>query len=205
MTPRQVCGYPLESRLLPVTVLVMQADASFWDSLVFDGIDDVDVEAVTAVFGTVDVVAKGRAASAACPDCGPLVGPGARLLPAQTEGSAARRAERPDSSDGPAFPLRHKGLPASYGRRALRAAAAPYVRFTTRLNHVLEHVGLALAGRAGARLADQLEGASNATKTLLPELSSGRLQLGGLITYEVAKRYISIDDSGSGLLHSVHG
>ncbi|MEU7601111.1 transposase family protein [Streptomyces sp. NPDC041003] len=82
---------------------------------------------------------------------------------------------------------------------------APYVRFTTRLNHVLEHVGLALAGRAGARLADQLEGASDATKTLLPELSSGRLQLGGLITYEVAKRYISIDDSGSGLLHSVHG
>ncbi|MFC9677882.1 hypothetical protein [Streptomyces sp. NPDC056949] len=50
-----------------MTVLVMQADASFWDSLVFDGIDDVDVEAVTAVFGTVDVVARGRAASAACP------------------------------------------------------------------------------------------------------------------------------------------
>lgn len=41
-----------------------------WDSLVFDGIDDVDVEAVTVAFGTVDVVAKGRAAGAACPDCG---------------------------------------------------------------------------------------------------------------------------------------
>jgi hypothetical protein len=40
----------------------MQAAASFWDSLVFDGIDDVDVEAVTAAFGTVDVVARGRAA-----------------------------------------------------------------------------------------------------------------------------------------------
>ncbi|WP_406436970.1 hypothetical protein OHB14_60630 [Streptomyces sp. NBC_01613] len=26
-----------------MTVLVMQADSAFWDSLVFDGIDDVDV------------------------------------------------------------------------------------------------------------------------------------------------------------------
>ncbi|MFE7927897.1 transposase [Streptomyces sp. NPDC057456] len=34
--------------------------------------------------------------------------------------------------------------------------AAPYARFTTRLGHVLERVGLALAGRAGARLAAQL-------------------------------------------------
>ncbi|MFD5059037.1 MULTISPECIES: hypothetical protein [unclassified Streptomyces] len=29
---------------------VMKVDASFWDSLMFDGIDDVDVEAVTAAF-----------------------------------------------------------------------------------------------------------------------------------------------------------
>ncbi|MEU8461766.1 transposase family protein [Streptomyces sp. NPDC029003] len=48
----------------------MQTDAPFWDLLVFDGIDDVDVEAVTAAFGTVEVVARGRAAGAACPDCG---------------------------------------------------------------------------------------------------------------------------------------
>ncbi|MFD7974116.1 ISL3 family transposase [Streptomyces clavifer] len=34
--------------------------------------------------------------------------------------------------------------------------AAPHARFTSRLNHVLERVGLALAGRAGARLAAQL-------------------------------------------------
>ncbi|MGP4052432.1 hypothetical protein [Streptomyces sp. 2A115] len=40
----------------------MKVEASFWDSLAFDGIDDVDVEAVTAPFGTVDVVARGRAA-----------------------------------------------------------------------------------------------------------------------------------------------
>ncbi|MFK0223685.1 hypothetical protein ACIQWN_36555 [Streptomyces vinaceus] len=30
--------------------------------------------------------------------------------------------------------------------------AAPYARFTTRLNRALERVGLALAGRAGVRL-----------------------------------------------------
>ncbi|MFE9123474.1 ISL3 family transposase [Streptomyces sp. NPDC007172] len=34
--------------------------------------------------------------------------------------------------------------------------AAPYARFTTRLNRALERVGLALAGRAGARLAAHL-------------------------------------------------
>ncbi|MGW2259066.1 transposase family protein [Streptomyces sp. NPDC001780] len=52
-----------------MTVLARQAGTSFWDSLVFDGIDDVDVDAVTAAFGTVHVTANGRAASAACPDC----------------------------------------------------------------------------------------------------------------------------------------
>ncbi|MFD3585393.1 hypothetical protein [Streptomyces sp. NPDC058683] len=48
----------------------MKVDASFWDSLVFARIDDVDVEGVTAALGTVDVVARGRAAEAACSDCG---------------------------------------------------------------------------------------------------------------------------------------
>lgn len=52
----------------------MQADSSFWDSLVFDGIGDVEVETVTAAFGTVDVVARGRAAGAACPGCGRFSG-----------------------------------------------------------------------------------------------------------------------------------
>ncbi|WP_328504773.1 transposase family protein [Streptomyces sp. NBC_00457] len=48
----------------------MQADSSFWDSLLFDGIDDVDIEAVNAVFSAVDAVARDRAAGAICPDCG---------------------------------------------------------------------------------------------------------------------------------------
>ncbi|MFE7012784.1 hypothetical protein ACFVAQ_20180 [Streptomyces sp. NPDC057651] len=48
--------------------------------------------------------------------------------------------------------------PAVWGAALLMLAAltAPYARFTTRLNHILERVGLALAGRAGARLANQL-------------------------------------------------
>ncbi|MDJ0345032.1 transposase family protein [Streptomyces sp. H10-C2] len=101
----------------------MQADASFWNSQVFDGIDDVDVEAVTAVFSTVDVVAKGRAARAACPDCG--------CWSDRLHDSDQRRLkDLPLGGQSvlihlPAFPLRHKGLPASYFRRALRAADRP--------------------------------------------------------------------------------
>ncbi|MFB7552915.1 hypothetical protein [Streptomyces sp. NPDC056154] len=52
----------------------MQTDMLFWDSLVFEGIDDVGVEAATAAFGTVEVTAQGRAAAATCPDPGHLSG-----------------------------------------------------------------------------------------------------------------------------------
>lgn len=58
-----------------MTVLVMQSDASFWDSLVFDGIDNVDVEAVSAAFGTVDVTARGRGPVRHVGTAAPLLGP----------------------------------------------------------------------------------------------------------------------------------
>ncbi|MGW7386526.1 hypothetical protein [Streptomyces sp. NPDC054794] len=45
----------------------MEADTTFWDSLVFDGIDDVGVKGMTAAFGMVEVMARGRAAGATCP------------------------------------------------------------------------------------------------------------------------------------------
>ncbi|MFF3157787.1 transposase family protein [Streptomyces sp. NPDC057910] len=48
----------------------MQTDIVFWDSLVFNGIDAVDVAAVTAAFGSVEVMVIGRASGARCPDCG---------------------------------------------------------------------------------------------------------------------------------------
>ncbi|WP_245727821.1 transposase family protein [Streptomyces vietnamensis] len=134
----------------------MHTDAPFWDSLVFEGIDEVAVEAVTAAFGTVEAVARGRAAAAACPDCG-------------------RFSDRVDDR----YQRRLKDLPLAEQdfvirltvRRFIRGAAdcprrtlaepfsrpaAPYTRFTGRLNHALERVGLALPGRAGARLTAQL-------------------------------------------------
>ncbi|MCQ6246131.1 ISL3 family transposase [Streptomyces malaysiensis] len=134
----------------------MQTDASFWDSLVFDGIDDVDVEAVTAAFGTVDVVARGRAAGAVCPDCGCFSGRihdsyQRRLkdLPLGGQTVVIRLTVRRFICGAANCPRRTFAEP-------FARLAAPYARFTTRLNHILERVGLALAGRAGARLASQL-------------------------------------------------
>ncbi|MGW8359165.1 ISL3 family transposase [Streptomyces wedmorensis] len=134
----------------------MQTDASFWDSLVFDGIDDVDVEAVTAAFGTVEVVARGRAVGAECPDCGRLSDRvhdryhrRLRDLPLAGQGLVIRLAVRRFICGAADCPRRTFAEPFS-------RLTAPHARFTTRLNHALERVGLALAGRAGARLAAQL-------------------------------------------------
>ncbi|MFE2142717.1 ISL3 family transposase [Streptomyces sp. NPDC059456] len=137
-------------------VLVMQTDAPFWDSLVFDGIHDVDVVAVTAAFGTVEVVASGRAAGAAGPDCGRFWGRvhdryQRRLkdLPLAEQGFVIRLTVRRFICGSMDCPRRTFAEPFS-------RLAAPHVRFTTRLNRALERVGLALAGRAGARLSAQL-------------------------------------------------
>ncbi|MFD4922966.1 ISL3 family transposase [Streptomyces goshikiensis] len=134
----------------------MQTDAPFWDSLVFDGIDDVDVEAATAAFGTVEVVARGRAAGAACPGCGCFSGRvhdryQRRLkdLPLAEQGFVIRLTVRRFICGSTDCPRRTFAEPFS-------RLAGPHARFTTRLNRALERVGLALAGRAGARLATQL-------------------------------------------------
>lgn len=133
-------------------VLVMQTDAPFWDSLWFDGIDEVDVEAVTAAFGTVEVVARGRAAGAACPDCGRFADRvhdryQRRLkdLPVAEQGFVIRLTVR-------RFICGAAGCPRRTFAEPFSQLAAPHARFTTRLNHALERVGLALAGRAGAQL-----------------------------------------------------
>lgn len=137
-------------------VLVMQTDAPFWDSLVFDGIDDVEVEAVTVAFGTAEVVARGRMAGAACPDCGRFADRvhdryQRRLkdLPLAEQGFVIRLMVRRFICGSADCPRRTFAEPFS-------RLAAPYARFTMRLNRALERVGLALAGRAGARLAAQL-------------------------------------------------
>ncbi|WP_330309830.1 MULTISPECIES: transposase family protein [unclassified Streptomyces] len=134
----------------------MLTNASFWDSLVFDGIDDVDVEAVTATFGTVEVAARGRAAGAPCPDCG-------RFSDRVHDRYHRRLKDLPLAEQGFVIRLTVRRFMCGAGDCPRRTFAepfsrltVPYARFTTRLNHVLERVGLALAGRAGARLAAQL-------------------------------------------------
>ncbi|MCX5357631.1 ISL3 family transposase [Streptomyces sp. NBC_00124] len=134
----------------------MQADTTFWDSLVFDGIDDVDVEAVTTVFATVDVTARGRAAGAACPDCG-------RSSNRVHDSYRRRLQDLPLAGQNVVIHLKVRrficdtdGCPRRTFAEPFTQLAVPYARFTTRLGHVLERVGLALAGRAGARLAAQL-------------------------------------------------
>lgn len=134
----------------------MQTDAPFWDLLVFDGIDDVDVEAVTAAFGTVDVVARGRAAGANCPDCG-------EFSDRVHDCYQRRLKDLPLGGQSVVILLRVRRFICDAAPCQRRTFAepftqltAPYARFTTRLNHALERVGLALAGRAGARLAGQL-------------------------------------------------
>ncbi|MGW9032538.1 ISL3 family transposase [Streptomyces sp. NPDC055722] len=134
----------------------MQADSSFWDLLVFDGIDDVDVDAVTAAFGTVDVTARGRAASAACPDC-------SRSSNRVHDSYQRRLKDLPLAGQSVVIHLtvrrficRTETCPRRTFAEPFAQLTAPYARFTTRLGHVLERVGLALAGRAGARLTTQL-------------------------------------------------
>lgn len=134
----------------------MQADATFWDSLVFDRIDDMHVEAVTAAFGTVGVTARGRATEVACPDCG--------CSSNRVHDSYQRRLkDLPLAEQSVVIHLTVRRFICSTDNCPRRTFAepfaqltAPYARFTTRLCHVLERVGLALAGRAGARLTAQL-------------------------------------------------
>ncbi|MFB6531344.1 transposase family protein [Streptomyces sp. NPDC056399] len=131
----------------------MQTDTPFWDSLVFEGIDEMEVEAVTAAFGTVEVAAKGRTAGAACPGCG-------RFSDRVHDRYQRRLKDLPLA--GQRFVIRlvvrrficeSADSPRQTFAEPFARLAAPYARFTRRLNHALEQVGLALAGRAGARLA----------------------------------------------------
>ncbi len=137
-------------------VLVMQTDTLFWGSLVFAGIDEVEVEAVAAAFGTAEVVARGRADGAACPDCGRFSERGhdryqrrLRDLPLAEQGLVIQLTVR-------RFICGSGDCPRRTFAEQFSRLAEPYARFTTRLNRALERVGLALAGRAGARLAAQL-------------------------------------------------
>ncbi|MFJ9590733.1 ISL3 family transposase [Streptomyces acidicola] len=134
----------------------MQADTTFWDSLVFDGIDDVDVEGVTAAFGMVEVTARGRAADATCPDCG-------RFSNRVHDSYQRRLKDLPLAGQSVVIHLTVRRFICGMDNCPRRTFAepftqltAPHARFTSRFGQVLERVGLALTGRAGARLASQL-------------------------------------------------
>lgn len=115
----------------------MQTDRPFWDSLVFDGIDEVNVEAVTAAFGTIEVVARGRAAGAECPDCG-------RFSDRVHDRYQRRLKDLPLVDQGFVIRLTVRRFvcgSADCQRRTFAEPfsrlAAPHARFTTRLNHAL--------------------------------------------------------------------
>ncbi|WP_329353213.1 ISL3 family transposase [Streptomyces sp. NBC_01261] len=139
-----------------MTVPFMQADAPFWKALVFDGIDEVDVEQVATAFGMVEIVARGSKAGAACPDCG--------HYSERVHGSYQRRLRDLPLGERSVVILLKVRRFVCDTRACLRRTfvepftrlTCPYGRFTTRLDRVLERIGLALAGRAGAKLAAQL-------------------------------------------------
>ncbi|WP_345516668.1 transposase family protein [Streptomyces yanii] len=97
-----------------------------------------------------EVVARGRAAGAECPDCGLFSDRvhdryqhGLKDLPLADQGFAIRLVVRRFICGARHCPRRMFAEPFSW-------LAAPYSRFTTRLNCALERVGLALARRAPA-------------------------------------------------------
>ncbi|MFF7947685.1 ISL3 family transposase [Streptomyces griseorubiginosus] len=134
----------------------MQADAPFWKALVFDGIDEVDVEQVAAAFGKVEIVARGSKAGAACPDC--------CHYSERVHGSYQRRLRDLPLGERSVvillkvrrFVCDARACPRRTFVEPFARLTCPYARFTTRLDRVLDRIGLALAGRAGARLAAQL-------------------------------------------------
>ncbi|MGW1291210.1 ISL3 family transposase, partial [Streptomyces sp. NPDC002586] len=106
--------------------------------------------------GNTHVTARGRAVGAACPDCGcssnrvhDSYQRRLKDLPLAGQSVVIRLTVRRFICGTVECPRRTFAEP-------FAQLTTPYARFTTRLGHVLERVGLALAGRAGARLTAQL-------------------------------------------------
>ncbi|MFE9046554.1 transposase family protein [Streptomyces sp. NPDC007818] len=124
----------------------MQTVTPFWDALVSDGTDEVEAEAVTAAFGTVEVAARGRPAGAACPGCGCFSGRfhdryqrTLRDLPLVDQGFVVRLTVR-------RFVCGSTDCPRRTFTEPFAGLTAPHARFTMRLNRALERIGLALEG-----------------------------------------------------------
>ncbi|MEU1434458.1 transposase family protein [Streptomyces sp. NPDC005786] len=146
----------------------MQTHAPFWDSLVFEGIDNVEVEAARAAFGTVEVVAGGRAAGSASPDCGCFSGwvhdryqRRLKDLSLAEQGFVIRLTVRRFICGSVDCPLRTFVKP-------FPRLTAPHARFTTRLNHAPGASG-ARAGPAGWLQAGRPVGLRRGTADLVTQ------------------------------------
>ncbi|MFJ7271223.1 ISL3 family transposase [Streptomyces sp. NPDC099050] len=132
----------------------MGLEDSCWTSLVFAGLDgELAVRAVRSSLGLVCVTGSGRSASEECPDCGRL---GERVH----DRYRRRVHDLPLGGQPVVITLLVRRFICDNTRCARRTFAepftrvtAPYARCTRRLGSWLEVIGLALAGRAGARLA----------------------------------------------------
>uniref|UniRef100_A0AAU2K3Y9 ISL3 family transposase n=1 Tax=Streptomyces sp. NBC_00049 TaxID=2903617 RepID=A0AAU2K3Y9_9ACTN len=124
--------------------------------MVFHCVGDVGIEAVSTSSGIVEVLARGRAGGAECPDC--------RSSSDRVHGTYQRRLKDLPLGERCVlirltvwrFICGRDGCSCRTFAEPFTQLAGPYQRFTGRLNRVLERVGLALTGRAGARLAAHL-------------------------------------------------
>jgi hypothetical protein len=116
----------------------------------------VIVEAVTPAAGLLLVTARARAPRGRVPGVRDRVAPGPQPL---LQDAGRRRGRGPPSGDragGPAVLLHGSRLPAQDVRRAVDGLTTRYARKTPLLAGMLESIAVALAGRAGSRLASAL-------------------------------------------------
>ncbi|MER5948975.1 ISL3 family transposase [Streptomyces sp. NPDC001904] len=144
----------MQSHLLPTggrCRIWTALEGFYWDRALFaDFLDEITVELSPTALGLVRVTGRGCAAGGTCPGCGRFA--------ARVHDTHQRRPRDLPLGDHPVvLALRVRRFicdNATSPRRTLAeqfaTVTAPYAR---RLHAVVERIGLALAGRAGARLA----------------------------------------------------
>ncbi|WP_240677204.1 ISL3 family transposase [Actinacidiphila soli] len=132
----------------------MDLEESCWTALVFAGLDDeLVVETARSSLGLVCITGRRRAAREKCPDCGRCCG--------RVHDRYLRRVRDLPLGGRPVvitllvrrFICDNKQCARRTFAEGFSQLTTPYARCTRRLGAWLEAIGLALAGRAGARLA----------------------------------------------------
>ena len=127
------------------------------------------VEHLAVMDGLITITVVGRRAEVPCPACGDTGGAGPQPLPAHARRFALAGHAGPARRHGPPHLLRCPGCARRIFAERLPETAARYARRTCRAAAVLELVGFALGGRAGARLAASL-GLATAPGTVLAQV-----------------------------------